>query len=76
MTYSPLVVNKVKVRETRHKLFYGHCAVPVTLDSGATSSFIRMDTVTRLGLSVHRNSKITSQADGKSCLTSCGEEKT
>ena len=76
MTDPPSVVNKVKVRETPViNFFYGHCAVPVTLDSEATSSLIRMDTVTQLGLSVHRNSQVASQDDGKSCLTSCGGVK-
>ena len=45
----------------------------MTLDSGATVSFIILPEATRLGMKIHKASQLVSQADGETKLHVIGE---
>lgn len=52
---------------------YGSQPVNITLDSGATVSFIRLDTATALNLKILPNNQLATLADEKTKLASLGE---
>ena len=53
--------------------FYRHKAVRITIDSGATGSFIRFSKVKELGIQIKKSSQSANQADGKTGLVVLGE---
>ena len=55
------------------KCFFKHYAVRVTVDSGATGNYIRLDVVKRMNVNIRKNTQKSHQADGKSSLAVVGE---
>ena len=53
--------------------YHNNKVVHVTLDSGATVSFIILPEATRLGMKIHKASQLVSQADGETKLHVIGE---
>ena len=53
--------------------FFKHHIVRVTIDSGATGNYIRLDVVKRLNVNIRKNTQKSHQADGKSSLVVVGE---
>ena len=45
----------------------------LTLDSGATESFIILSLVQQLGVEIKPNNQLAMLADSETCLASCGE---
>ena len=54
-------------------VFLDKLVVHVTLDSGATVSFITMSEASRLGITVHKASQLANQADGETRMHVMGE---
>ena len=70
----PSVVGRVQIRESPLiYMYHQHHVLPVTIDSGATSSMIQLSTATRLGLPINKTTQRALQADGNTGLDSCGE---
>ena len=53
--------------------FFKHHSIRVTVDSGATGNYIRLDVVKRMNVNVRKNTQKSHQADGKSSLAVVGE---
>ena len=53
--------------------FYGKMVLTITLDSGATLSFIRRDIARQLGLQMHPNGQLALLADEETRMASLGE---
>ena len=55
------------------KTRYGHQQLPVTLDSGATISFIRMSLVNQLNIPIQPNRQFATLADQCTIIAAIGE---
>ena len=70
----PHVARRVPVVSSPYvNAYYKHHMMSVTIDSGATGNFIRLDVAKRIKANIWKNTQQSHQADGTSNLKIVGE---
>ena len=70
----PTVARRVPVVSSPYiDTYFKHHIIRVTIDSGATGNFIRLDVAKRINLNIRKNTQQSHQADGSSNLKIVGE---